>query len=88
MILKICTGNGWRFISDVSEVEVNPSTKDVDTDYPCQNIFVNDKERYIKVIKYFINHKGDTRDLANWIKIDDVKVYLLNDEGKTVERLN
>lgn len=87
MILKISTGKGWRFIANVVEVEVNPSTKDVETDYPCQHIYVKDTERYIKVIKYWT--KGlELHNLANFIKIDDVQVYLLNDEGKTVERLN
>ena len=84
MILKIGTGLGWRFIDNVLDVEINPDTKQTDNDFPCQHYFINNKTNKIQLIGY----RTKTDSPMDFIKVDDVPVYLLNNEGKTVDRLN
>jgi len=87
MIVKIHTKHGWRFIDKIKNVEVNESTKQSDEQFNSQCYYTNEKQNNIKVITAFIDDDSFLpRHLR--IKIDEGEVYLLNDEGKTIERIN
>jgi len=87
MILKICTGTGWRFIDKIKNVEVNESTKQSDEQFNSQCYYVNEKQNNIKVITVFIDNDYFLSSNLR-IKVDVAQVYLLNDAGKTIERIN
>jgi len=75
MILKIKMKTGqddWRFISKIDQAEVK--------DY---KVSTGDL-KLTRIITLF----KDNEDKEEVYIPDDVKVYLLNDEGKTIERLN
>lgn len=74
MIIKICTTTGWNFIDKVDRVETiyTPDPK-------------NDRSRLDKVI-VIINNKTERETIE--CAENPHEVFLLNDEGKTIERIN
>jgi len=92
MILKISTESGWRFIDNVEDVFIHQDSADniaaQGNDCPTEWMDFDkhlpvDMERDYKVLKL---KKNDS--LCNRIVIKNNTVYLLNDEGKTIERIN
>lgn len=85
MIVKVRTRQGWIFFDyvehfEIFEVERN---QDENSDCPTQCLLMREESKFIKVL-YLARERGD-----NWrLKIDDNPAYLLNVEGKTVERVN
>jgi hypothetical protein len=91
MILKISNGPGWRYFDGIEDVEVYDSTYE-DTRIDCPTEYMlntqNDtakarNEMFVKVIKLFKNGSMYRR-----LVIDTNNVYLMNNEGKTLERIN
>lgn len=92
MIVKISTTAGWRFIDKVEDVFIHQDSGDniaaQGNDCPTEwmdgdkNIPV-DLVRSYKVITL---HKDG--ELFKRIVIKENLIYLLNDAGKTIERLN
>lgn len=93
MILKISTESGWRFMDNVEDVFVNQDTaKNIcgqGNDCPTEWMDGHDnlpREEVEELRKCFnISKNGE---LFKRIVIKNNTVYLLNDEGKTIERLN
>ena len=98
MIVKIGTLHGWKLIDNVETFEINQTThaelkqeEDIEQS-GCPIGFMllkktkqpgdNDNE-YIKVLKIWKRNNYFEK-----IVIDVNNVYILNDEGKTIERLN
>lgn len=108
MILKIATGNGWRFLDKVKELHVEEFASEVafnKQDKPGSGIYDNVFLHYhelkanrtvkrndslcnsnkfvslVEIIPTFIG--GESK-----VYLADLAVYLMSDEGKTVERIN
>ena len=89
MIVKLSTGCGWRFIDRVDDVEAEDMRKDwkEPVPYPCQHYFCDEKITWVKKLKILRQENpGYTLgDNLLFIKTDQ-SAYLLNDEGKTIEK--
>ena len=94
MIVKIGTLHGWKLIDNVETFEINQTThaelkqqEDIEQSSCPVGFMVFDKGRredmVIKVLKIWKRNNYFEK-----IVIDVNNVYLLNDEGKTIERLN
>lgn len=89
MILKYQTNNGWVFISDLYKVEtrlmMKKDAKDLDLTKEFHCISENKGDDIWVKLHYLF-----TRDIGfNKLIVTDInQVYLLNDEGKTIERIN
>ena len=90
MILKFQQHNGWVFISNLYKVEtkdmLNKEAEDlcINKEFYCMNEKEGDKSVWVKLHYLFMNGIGFDK-----IIITDInQVYLLNDEGKTIERIN
>jgi len=85
MIVKIKKEEGWIFIANVKKAELQKKDKKLNEVYEigvpgivtCSEKDVNILNLYIKTSDY----KEENYLINN-------EVYLLNDEGKTIERLN
>jgi len=90
MILKVNIGNGWMFISNLYKTEYREMTKvdaqnlPINKEFYCRNQGIDSAETWVKVHYLFVNGIG----LHKVIVTDTNEVYLLNDEGKTIERIN
>ena len=88
MILKILGSKGEQFIySEISDIETFVrSFEDLKRDehHKLWLIDENSSKKDYKIIKIFRNNELDIR-----LVIDEFcKVYLMNNEGKTIERLD
>jgi hypothetical protein len=93
MILKISTESGWRFMDNVEDVFVHQDTvKNIigqGNDCPTQWMDEHKnlpREELVELYKCFTISKNG--ELFKRIVIKNNIVYLLNDENKTIERLN
>jgi len=89
MILKIIDEEGNQYIySDICEVTVGIMTQEeLDKDTYNKSYIVSKNSKKGNFTRMFRLFKNDT--LYQRIVVDSfVKVYLMNDEGKTIERLN
>ena len=92
MILKFYGGSGWVFISELDKVEIRQMTrlKSVQLDFNKQFYCLKEvKEKdlddvLVNVCYLFTKSIG----LDKVIVMDSNQCYLLNDEGKTIERIN
>ena len=90
MIVKIRTvDDGWMFCSGTT-IKSRPLTKEqykfgISSGTP-QHIHINEKELYGSDGAIFV--KVVNIDCGKTIIYTNLCVYLLNDEGKTIERLN
>jgi len=95
MIVKVQLSRGWMFISEVYQIETEDMTKDkaialdFNKEFYCTK---NGEEKdlktdWVKLINIFTKISTEQR-LDKVIVVDTNKVYLLNNEGKTIERLN
>ena len=85
---------GWRFFSNFSQVVVSQklksSVKDIwkhnnsDTTY----YFINSNQSEDSKITYRIITCSDDRNERRVVIICDCHLYLMNDEGKTIERVD
>ena len=85
MIVKVETKQGWIFFDYVEHFEVYEQQRNEDSssDCPTQCLLMNENAKFIKIL-YLAREKQD-----NWrLKVDDNQVYLINDIGKTIERIN
>lgn len=91
MILKIGTGEGWRFIDKVDDIEVNKMRKEdkEQISFPCQHYYCNDNNEWMNKIRVMRQETQGYCMGSNllFIKTDQV-VYILDDTGKTIERIN
>jgi len=94
MIVKIGTLHGWKFFDEVETFEINETThlelkqqEDKDQSGCPVGFMVFDKGRredmVIKVLRIWRRNNYFEK-----IVIDVNNVYILNDEGKTIERIN
>jgi len=94
MIIKIATLYGWKFIDGVETFEINQTSheelkkeEDISKSGCPVGYMVFDKGRregmILKVLKIWKKNNYFEK-----IVIDVNNVYILNDEGKTIERLN
>ena len=94
MIVKIGTLHGWKLIDNVETFEINQTThaelkqeEDIEQSGCPVGFMVFDKGRredaVIKVLKIWKRNNYFEK-----IVIDVNNVYILNDAGKTIERLN
>ena len=73
MILKIATGTGWRFLDKVDRIET---------------VYIHEpnKPQILAKVNAFIHNRTDLEIVE--CSQNPNEVYLLNDEGKTIERIN
>ncbi len=88
MILKIQIYNGWSYFDNIDRVEVYEVERSLKDDSSCPThcmfeTFGEKATKLIKVIMLFT--KGVMTDR---IKVDLNSVYLMSNEGKTIERIN
>ena len=92
MIVKISTGLGWRFFDGIDDFEIYQDNYadarrcDTPTEYMSENMPKSakpDNEILCKVIKLYKDG-----NLYRRIVIETNFAYLLNNEGKTIERIN
>jgi len=94
MIVKIGTMQGWKFFDEVETFEINQTTNE---DLKKEE----DKENSGCPVGFMVlNHSYKDTDIIKVLKIwrrnnyfekiviDVNNVYILNDEGKTIERIN
>ena len=93
MIIKMQRSDGWEFIGEVSDcstfpTESNSNPKDMDLgmfDIPRLEMTEDPPNYPQRGAAYIVAHKQDSRSIGITTNRD---VYLLNDNGKTIERLN
>jgi hypothetical protein len=102
MIVKISNGPGWRYFDGIEDVGVYDSSYKDARNIDCPTEYMTsiqngssiclptdgsrtsaDDEMFVKVIKLFKNGSMYKR-----LVIDTNFAYLMNNEGKTIERLN
>lgn len=103
MVLKIKTINGWKFIDGIVEINVEETSPDkYNTDYGGHGRLYDDMFLYYhkcdKALTVIDNNNVNNMGVkeihfahksgANKTFIADTFVYLLSDEGKTIERIN
>jgi hypothetical protein len=100
MILKIYTGHGWYYMDDVKSVSIKKDMTNV-KDFPYDDCFLTnhdtDANQNIvpKALHVAVNSDPDVSlvgaqsrdDTWRWI-IADMAIFLMNDEGRTIERIN
>ena len=90
MILKFQTYGGWVFISDLDKVETKEMLKKdaqdliINKEFYCMNEKKDDNSVWVKLHYLFTRRDG----FDKLVVTDINQVYLLNDEGKTIERIN
>jgi len=90
MILKFQQFNGWVYISDLTKIETKQMLKEdalalaINKESYCMNEKQGDNSVWVQLHYLFTKGEG-----FNKIVVTDInQVYLLNDEGKTIERIN
>lgn len=91
MILKFMSGNGWIFISDLTKVETKSMKRteavnlSINKEFHCYKDPADlNSDTWVKLYYLFFRNIG----FDKLIVVDTNETYLLNDEGKTIERLN
>lgn len=96
MILKIELPDGWHYIDGIESFEISHTTKaDLDKTLEktgCPTAYftleaLDPKAPVRSEIFKLIRYWGSKERFARLV-VDFGKVYLLNDEGKTIEKLN
>jgi len=89
MIVKTEMTGGWMFFDNVETVEIIETTvkNAQDSQVNKQFILMRDKSADNDLVKKIYLFKAE-QILAQVIVVDTNNVYLLNDEGKTIERIN
>ena len=72
MIVKFRTGCGWEFVGNVVRIQTVIEKSEDKPDYVSQ------------VLVY----KNDGVEMIIYLDKDNYQLYLMNDEGKTIERIN
>ncbi len=72
MIVKIRTENQWTYLADVDEIK----TEEEIVTKGCAPL----------VTKMYVFQRGNTKTII--VEMAGNTAYLLNDEGKTIERIN
>jgi hypothetical protein len=90
MIVKFQMHNGWVFVSDLYKVETKEMLKKDAQDLAINKEFYCMNEEEVGNTVWVKLHYLFTREIGfNKIVVTDInQVYLLNDEGKTIERIN
>jgi hypothetical protein len=92
MIVKISSGPGWRYFDGIADVEIyqdnyaNAKINNTPTEYMLEGfpkLDKPDKEIFVHILKLYKDG-----NLYRIIVIGVNFAYLLNDEGKTIERIN
>ena len=89
MIVKTEMTGGWMFFDNVETVEIIETTvkNAQDSQVNKQFILMRDKPTDNDLVKKIYLFKAE-QILSQVIVVDANNVYLLNDEGKTIERIN
>lgn len=90
MIVKVERLNGWRYFDNIDNIAIQTiKQEDIIVDVyspPTQFICLTKGEKktyYNKILDFFVKET-----LIFRLVIDLNEVYLMNDEGKTIERIN
>ena len=89
MIMKVQMNCGWKFFDKIETVEViettvkNAQDADLNKQFMLMRSIIIDNDSVKKIYMF----KAE-QILAQVIVVDVNNVYLLNDEGKTIERIN
>lgn len=92
MILKFYGGSGWVFISELNKVEIRQMTQleavqlDINKQFYCLKGVKEKDLNNVTVNVYYLFSKSLGLDKV--LVMDSNQCYLLNDEGKTIERIN
>jgi len=89
MIMKVQMNCGWKFFDKIETVEViettvkNAQDADLNKQFMLMRSIIIDNDSVKKIYMF----KAE-QILAQVIVVDVNNVYLLNDNGKTIERIN
>ena len=100
MILKIATGVGWRYFDGIDDVTTTVAKNVKDVTYDDLFLWVNTikpngdlkpegslGQTGQTVVQLLVRkHRGDR--IEEKLYLADLAVYLMSDEGKTIERIN
>jgi hypothetical protein len=90
MVIKMQRGEGWEFIGDIKDAIVLPHGENEANNGQFFDEFrlevIEPEETHPqRTSAYILAHRSDGKTLGI---VSERDVYLLNDNGKTIERLN
>ena len=92
MILKIGNGNEWSYIDNITSLNITNKKKE---DYPIapRVYFIPSCDGGEPAIdkEFILTRKNDTEGKMEWQRLYLISapfIYILSDEGKTIERIN
>jgi len=85
MIVKIKKEDGWVFLDKVNKAEIQTKNQKLEEVYEFGSpTIIESTEKNVNKLNLFIKFS----DFRQENYLIDSEVYLLNDEGKTIERIN